>query len=249
VLGVDRIRLLVDAGRALGPAELSAYRELISRRRKSEPVAYILGVREFYGLSFQVDSRVLVPRPDTEALVETALERTRSSHLHGETLDLCTGSGCVAIAFARSRPTWRVTGTDVSPDALAVAQRNAERLGVVWNASFMRSDLDAGLAKDRGFDLVTANPPYIPTGELDELPADVRHEPRLALDGGPDGLDVVRRVIDVARRRLRPGGIVAIEVGHDQAERTATTLAGAGFSDVARRRDYGGIERVVSGRA
>jgi len=248
-LRIDRVRLLLDATRVLGAPELSAYRELIARRRRAEPVAYILGVREFYGLPFRVDARVLVPRPDTETLVEVALERTRAQHLQGDALDLCTGSGCVAIAFARTRPTWRVTGADVSADALAVAQSNAERLGVVWNLALVRSDLDAALAPGARFDLVTANPPYIPTGELEGLPRDVHHEPRLALDGGTDGLDLVRRVIDVARKRLAPRGVVAMEVGHDQAERTAALLERAGFSDVARRRDYGGIERVVSAQA
>ncbi|HEX4341404.1 MAG TPA: peptide chain release factor N(5)-glutamine methyltransferase [Polyangiaceae bacterium] len=248
VLGVDRLRLIVDSGRTLTKTELLAYRELIVRRRRAEPVAYILGVREFHGHALRVGPSVLVPRPDTETLVDVALDRTRSAHLFGEALDLCTGSGCVAIAFARRRPTWRVTGVDVSPDAVATARINVERVGATFSTSIALGDLDAPLEASARFDLITANPPYIPTGELATLPADVRdHEPHLALDGGADGLDIVRRVVDVARRRLRPGGVLALEIGHDQASRTAALLADKGFVAVERRKDYGGIERVVSG--
>jgi release factor glutamine methyltransferase len=248
-LGVERLRLFVDSSRVLGATELTRYRALIQRRRRAEPIAYILGQREFHGLALRVDRRVLVPRPDTETLVEAALERTRGAHLYGEALDLCTGSGCVAIAFARRRPTWRVTGADVSPDALAVARDNAARLGTAWGVHFVQGDLDAALPPDARFDLVTANPPYIPTGDLAGLPPDVRdHEPRLALDGGPDGLDVVRRTVGAAGRRLRDGGLCAIEIGHDQAGRAATIFEAEGFQEIERRRDYGGIERVVSGR-
>jgi release factor glutamine methyltransferase len=191
---------------------------------------------------------VLVPRPDTETLVEVALDRTRGTHLYGQALDLCTGSGCVAIAFARKRPTWRVTGVDISPEAVAVARENVERSGATFGADVLQGDLDAPLPEGARYDLITANPPYIPTPELAALPADVRdHEPHLALDGGADGLDVVRRIVAVAGRRLRGGGILAVEVGHDQAARAVALLEAAGFAAVERRRDYGGIERVVSG--
>ena len=248
-LRTDRVRLFLDAKRVLDGSALAAYRELIVRRRRAEPVAYIVGAREFYGLPVRVDRSVLVPRPDTETLVEVAIERTRSAHLYGESLDLCTGSGCVAFAFARHRPTWRVVGIDVSMEALTLARENAERLGVVSSTAFAASDLDGSLSDDARFDLVTANPPYIPTDEIATLRADVRdHEPRLALDGGPDGLDVVRRVVHVAARRLRPGGVFAVEIGAGQADFVAPLLDRAGFTDVERRRDYGGIERVVSGR-
>lgn len=249
VLGVDRVRLVVEAGRELAPEELARYRELIQRRRRAEPVAYLVGAREFYGLAFQVDRRVLVPRPDTETLVEEALERTRASHLQGNALDLCTGSGCVALAFASRRPTWHVIASDVSAEALAVARHNAERQGALGTVRLLLSDLDAALPPEARFDLITANPPYIPTADLATLMADVRdHEPHLALDGGPSGLAVVERVVEAARRRLSPGGVVALEVGHDQAPRVAALLERAGFEEVKRRRDYGGIERVVSAR-
>jgi release factor glutamine methyltransferase len=249
VLGVDRVRLFVDFERALAPGELSRFRELIQRRRRAEPVAYILGAREFFGLKFFVDRRVLVPRPDTETLVEVALERTKEAHLYGEALDLCTGSGCVALAFAARRPTWRVTGSDISADSINVARGNAERLGLISSMRFLVSDVDDAIPPEARFDLVTANAPYIPTEDVAALPLDIRdHEPHLALDGGADGLGVVRRVIEAARRRLKPQGIVALEVGYDQAARAAALLEEAGFRDVERRKDYGGVERVVSGR-
>ena len=249
VLGLDRLRLLLESARTLSRSELVSYRELIMRRRRAEPIAYIVGAREFYGHSVKVDRNVLVPRPDTETLVEVALDRTRDAHLSGDALDLCTGSGCVAIAFARRRPTWRVTGVDISAEAVTMARANVERLGAAWSTSIVQGDLDAPLAGESRFDLVTANPPYIPTGDLAALPADVRdHEPRVALDGGEDGLGCVRGVIDAARRRLREGGVVAVEVGHDQAARVAELLGARGFTAVETRKDYGGIERVVSGR-
>lgn len=249
VLGVDRLRLLLDAARTLSKSELVRFREFIVRRRRAEPIAYIVGVREFHGLAVRVDRHVLVPRPDTETLVEVALDRTRNEHLFGEALDLCTGSGCVAIAFARRRPTWRVTGVDISSEAVRVARVNVERLGAAWGTHIIEGDLDAPLPDSARFDLVTANPPYIPTGDLPSLPPDVRdHEPHIALDGGKDGLALVRGVIDAARRRLRPGGIAALEVGYDQAARVAELFSAAGFVAVERRKDYGGIERVVSGQ-
>jgi release factor glutamine methyltransferase len=248
VLGLDRIRLIVDANRPLAERELTAYRELIKRRRRGEPIAYIRGEREFYGLPFRVDSRVLVPRPDTETLVETALRRTKPRSLYGRALDLCTGSGCVAIAFARSRPTWRVTGSDLSSDALAVARENRERLGSVHNTSFTEGDLFAPLAPAACFELITGNPPYIPRAEIAELAPDVRDfEPRLALDGGDDGLDLVRRIIEEAPSHLAPGAVLALEIGYGQAAAVTALFEQRGFRDVARDKDYGGVERVVSG--
>lgn len=248
VLRVDRIRLIVDSARPLEEQELTAYRELIKRRRRGEPIAYIRGEREFYGLPFRVDPRVLVPRPDTETLVETALERSKARSLYGRALDLCTGSGCVAIAFARTRPTWRVTASDISADALAVARGNAERLGAIPNTSFIQGDLFAALPRGARFELITGNPPYIARGEIAELAADVRDfEPRLALDGGDDGLDLVRRIIELAPAFLAPGGLLALEIGFGQASAVAELFAARGFRDVVRDRDYAGIERVVSG--
>ena len=248
-LGLDRIKLIVEAERPLSDDELGRYRDLIKRRRAFEPMAYILARREFFALPMRVDRRVLIPRPDTEVLVETALSGTREQHLFGRMLDLCTGSGCVAIAFAKERPTWRVTAVDLSPDAVVVARENAQRAGVVHNLAVLEGDLFAALPEGAQFELITANPPYIPSDEIATLDPDVRDfEPRLALDGGADGLVVTRRLVGAATRYLSPGGLLALEGGFDQAPAVAQLLEQAGFSQIARNRDLAGVERVVSGR-
>jgi len=248
-LGLDRIKLIVEAERPLADDELGRYRDLIKRRRASEPIAYILGRREFFALPMRVDRRVLIPRPDTEILVETALLGTRERHLYGRMLDLCTGSGCVAIAFAKERPTWRVTAVDLSPDAAVVARDNVRRAGVVHNVAVLEGDLFAALADGARFELITANPPYIPSAEIADLDADVRDfEPRLALDGGDDGLAVTRRLVGEAMRYLSPGGLLALEGGFDQAPAVAALLEAHGFEQIARSKDLAGVERVVSGR-
>jgi release factor glutamine methyltransferase len=247
VLRVDRVPLVIDADRPLGKVELGAYRALHARRRAGEPVAYLLGVREFYGRRFRVDARVLVPRPDTETLVEEALARTAPLYLSARVLDLCTGSGCVAVTIARERPTMRVVGSDVSEAALTVARENALRLGAV-SLSFVKSDLFEAFAGARSFDLVTANPPYIPAGEVPQLAVDIRgFEPHLALTPGPEGLEIVRRIVAEAPGHLNAGGALAIEIGAGQAEVARALFEAAGFSDVRTRKDLGGHERVVSG--
>ncbi|WP_433930845.1 peptide chain release factor N(5)-glutamine methyltransferase [Sorangium cellulosum] len=247
VLGLDRVGLLIDAERPLDKAELAAYRELHQRRRAGEPVAYLLGVREFYGRPFRVDPRVLIPRPDTEILVEVGLARTRRVALAARVLDLCTGSGCVAVSLACERPTGRVLGVDISDAALAVARENALRLGAV-NAGFLRSDLFAGVPPGLRFDLITANPPYIPDEDVGALQIDIRgYEPHLALAGGADGLDVTRRIVAEAPAWLAPSGVLAMEVEAGKAAAVAGLFAAAGFTEVARNLDYGGHERVVSG--
>lgn len=247
VLGLDRIGLLIDADRPLAKRELAGYRELHQRRRAGEPVAYLLGLREFYGRPFLVDRRVLVPRPDTEHLVDVALERTRHISLSARVLDLCTGSGCVAISLARVRSTTHVLGADVSPDALAVAAENVIRLGA-YNVGLVLSDLFAAFRPERDrFDLVTANPPYIAASELPSLPVDVRaYEPHLALSGGPDGLTFLRRIVAEAPAFLSTDGVLAVEIGCDQGEAVKDLFTAAGFRAIALRRDYGGHDRVVS---
>jgi len=246
-LASTRIRLVVDSKKPLETGELGRFRDLVKRRRAREPTAYILGSREFYGRTFRVDRRVLVPRPDTEALVETALLRTRPASMSMRALDLCTGSGCVALTLARERPTSAFVATDVSEDALAVARDNAARLGA-YNVAFRRGDLFAAVDPSYPFDLVTANAPYITSRELSTLMPDVRDfEPRLALDGGGDGLGIVRRIVEGAPKPLRKGGVLAVEVGKGQAPAVAELFERAGFSEIELRRDYARIERVVSG--
>ncbi len=247
-LGATRTQLVIDAKRPLEPGELARFRELVKRRRVREPVAYLLGVREFYGRPFRVDKRVLIPRPDTETLVDVALARTQSRSLSMRALDLCTGSGCVAITLARQRPTACVHATDLSDDALAVARENALRLGA-YTVAFWRGDLFAALPPSCGpFDVIAANPPYIATSDVETLETDIKaFEPRLALDGGADGLSVVRRIVDEAPARLAAGGALAVEIDGGEAAAVAQLLEARGFANVTITRDYGRIERVVDG--
>jgi release factor glutamine methyltransferase len=248
-LGCDRIRLVIDSQRPLEPLELAKVRALIQRRRRFEPMAYILGQREFWGRAFTVDANVLIPRPDTEVLVEVALELTKQRDLYGVALDLCTGSGCVAVTFALERPTWRTWATDISPGAVAVARANAARLGAL-GLCFAEGDLFQPIDSDLRFDLITANPPYIPEGDLPTLQADIReHEPHVALTSGADGLDLVRKIVPQALSHLAPAGALALEIGADQAERVANLMRESGYTGVSIRRDLGNRDRVVFGRA
>lgn len=246
-LGSTRVGLIVDSQRPLLPDELARFRDLVKRRRQREPVAYLLGAREFYGRSFRVDRRVLVPRPETEVLVSEALARTAWCSLSTRALDLCTGSGCVAITIARERPTACVTATDVSLEALAVARENAYRLGA-YNVAFRAGDLLAAAPPGRRFDVITANPPYVPTAEVATLMPDVRgFEPRLALDGGDDGLALVRRIVHEAPRWLAPRGALVLEIGAGEAPEVCALMLERGFEDVTATRDYARIERIVHG--
>lgn len=252
VLKINRVGLIIDAERPLAKEELARYKALHTRRRSGEPVAYLTGVREFFGRTFRVDARVLIPRPDTEILVEVALARTRAVSMSARVLDVCTGSGCVAVSLARERPTTRVYGIDISEGALAVAHENALRLGAM-NVAFVQGDLfgpcERGSGKIRGrFDLITSNPPYIPDGDISTLQADVRDfEPGLALRGGADGLAIVRRLVSEAPALLEEGGVLAIEIGAGQAPEVRELFERAGLRDVEAARDLAGHERVVSG--
>ncbi|MDX2055426.1 MAG: peptide chain release factor N(5)-glutamine methyltransferase [Polyangiaceae bacterium] len=248
VLSFDRLKLILEAHRELTAHELSSFRELIRRRRQHEPIAYILGEREFYGHMFRVDRRVLIPRPDTETLVEVALARTREAYMYGRALDLCTGSGCVAISLAKARPTWRVLGTDVSGDALAVARKNAERLGVSFNVGWLLGDLFQALDNNAKFDLIVSNPPYIPVEEVKELAPDiVNYEPHLALKGGGNGTEILERLIHEAPAHLNAGGTLAVEIAWNQAPQVSDLFEAAKFTNVRVNKDYGGRDRVVSG--
>jgi release factor glutamine methyltransferase len=250
-LSIDRLRVIVESERPLEPTELARYKELIRRRRKGEPIAYIRGQKEFYGRTFQVDSRVLVPRPDTETLVDTALRRAQAK-VGGRYLDLCTGSGCVAISLARERPACQVFAVDLSSEALAVARENAIRLGAVSQVAWLCGDLFAALSNltNVRFDLITANPPYIPRAEIDKLTVDIREfEPSMALLGGDDGLDVTRRIVAEGRAWLRPRGALAVEIDSAQSADVARLFEKEGFVEVTVEKDYGARDRVVCGLA
>lgn len=242
-LGLDRVGLYLDMDRPLQPPELAAIRALVKRRREREPVAYILGCREFYGRSFEVDPAVLVPRPDTETLVERAL-----AHLDGEgrVLDLCTGSGIVAVVLAAERPAIHVDGTDLSEAALEVARRNAERHGVVERTAWFQGDLFEALPAGCTYDLIVANPPYVSEGDYESLQPEItRWEPRLALTAGPEGLDVLQRIAREAGDHLVAGGRILVEVGQGQAEAVASLFGQAGLDHIATHPDLAGIPRVV----
>jgi release factor glutamine methyltransferase len=249
-LGVARLQLYVQFDRPLDQAELAAIRDSVRRRQTGEPVAYIVGKKEFFGLELAVDARVLVPRPDTETLVDEALARLAERPPEAPApriADVGTGSGAVAVTLAKQRPTAEVLATDISAEALEVARENARRHGVT--VTFLEGDLEAPLAPHAPLDLIAANLPYIPTGDLAGLPPEVRHEPRRALDGGADGLALVRRlVVAAASALLAPGGALALEVGAGQAPSAAELCRAAGLTDVRLRRDLGSIDRVVSGR-
>jgi release factor glutamine methyltransferase len=244
-----RVELYTHFDQPLGDPELATYRGLVQRRMAGESVAYILGRKEFWSLDLEVDARVLVPRPDTETLVEQALGFLKAMPDQGRALrvaDIGTGSGALALALKKERPGDEVFAVDVSPDALEVARGNASRLGI--EVTFAQGDLVSPLAGLGPFDLVARNPPYIPSQDIAGLSPEVRREPRLALDGGEDGLVVVRRLASDARKVLAPGGTLAMEIGAGQAAGVMEILRGEGYAGVGARRDLAGIERVVFGR-
>ena len=247
VLQCERVALYTGFDKPLAEEELRAFRELIKRRLAGEPTAYLVGEREFWSLRLHVDRRVLIPRPDTELLVEVALELLRGREGEVRIADIATGSGAIAIALAHELPNARVVATDVSADALEVAAHNAAVHGVEQRVSFQRGDLTAALAGAAPFDLLVANLPYIRSAEIAALDREVRNEPRLALDGGADGLDLVRRLIGDAPARIAPGGAIALEHGYDQGPAVAGLLADE-FDDVVVRRDLAGQPRVSYAR-
>jgi release factor glutamine methyltransferase len=251
-LGMPRLALHLEAARALDAAEHARFESAVRRRARREPLQRILGWEEFDGLRLAVPPGVLIPRPETETLAAWAAEilPARRPPTPPLAIDLGTGSGCIACALATRRPAARVVAIDCSETAARVARDNVRALGLGERVAVVAGDL---LSAVRGVtvDLVVSNPPYLPTALLDGLPAEVReHDPRLALDGGPDGLAVSRAIVPGARRRLRAGGVLVMETaggGHIGA--VAALMAGAGFRDVEVRADLNGVERFVAGRA
>jgi release factor glutamine methyltransferase len=249
VLGLARAQLLARPEHPVRPEEQARFHSLVARAAQGEPLAYLTGRREFHGLDFMVDARVLVPRPETELLVDRALAYLQSQPETADrhVADVGTGSGCIAVTLAVKCPSARVTALDISEDALAVARLNAERHGVNGRVTFSESDLLASMRYlSSAFQVLCANLPYVPSDELDTLPV-VRHEPRRALDGGPDGLLWVRRLLVDAPRAMKPGGLVLLEIGAGQGG-TAAALAREAFprARVEVHPDYAGLDRIVS---
>jgi len=253
VLHYPRIKLYTDYERVLSEAELATFRPLVQRAAEDEPIAYLTGKKPFFNLEFEVTRDVLIPRPDTETLVENILQlfRHESGMESPRVLDLCTGSGCVAAAIAHHRKSAKVVATEISPAAAAVARRNIERLGLADRVSVLEGDLFEPLTRMVDllpFDVIAANPPYIPTGQLAQLDKSVKdYEPIQALDGGPDGLALHRRILASAPDRLKPGGRVYLEIAFDQGE-AARRVADEypAFDEVRVLADEGGRERVIT---
>ena len=244
VLGANAAWLEAHRDDALARADAEAFAALVERRAAGEPVAYLLGFREFYGREFSVTPDVLIPRPETELLVEIGKEKLGS----GDTvslLDLGTGSGCVAITLALEIPRARIAGADFSPAALAVARANATLLGA--DVAFVESDWFERFAGQR-FDCIVGNPPYVAAGDPHLAEGDLRFEPPHALHCGSDGLDAIRRIVAAAPIHLAPGGWLFLEHGYDQAAALRELLAAAGFGDIEQHRDLAGIVRVSGGR-
>ncbi len=248
VLGCSRVQLYTGFDKPLAEAELTGYRELIRRRLGGEPVAYLLGEHEFWGLPLHVSPDVLVPRPDTETVVEVARATRTDRTAPCRVADLCTGSGAIAIALAKELPAARIVATDVSPAAVALARRNAERNGFAERIEVREGDLWGAVAGER-FDLIVSNPPYIASTVIPTLSAEVKREPILALDGGADGLAFYDRICAAARVHLEPGGALVVEHGFDQADAVRARFEAAGFQRVTLVQDLGKNPRVTWGIA
>lgn len=252
VLGRERFALYLEPDRAVVEAAGGRFRALVARRADHEPLQHLLGYEDFRGLRLRVTPDVLIPRPETEGLVEWALELLNASSSNGSPLlaDIGTGSGAIACALAAACPDARVVATDISPAALAVAEGNVRALGLGGRVRVIAGDLLRPLAAEpAALNMIVANAPYLPSGILPSLPREVfAFEPRQALDGGPDGMEVIRRLLTAAPAALRPGGRLVLEIGEEQAAPLAAVMTAAGFVDVAAREDLRGVSRYLAGR-
>lgn len=248
VLNCRRLNLYVDPKKILSDEQISRYKKIISQREKNFPVAYLVGSREFMGLDFAVSEEVLIPRPDTEILTQAAIDYLNKLDGKKFFADLGTGSGAIAISILSFVKGATAAATDISSRAIEVAELNAKNLNVAERIKFFRGDLFEPLTGKK-FHAVVSNPPYIPTDELPKLQAEVRREPRIALDGGADGLNFYRKIVEGAPKFLLPEGFLALEVGIGQAEEVSRLIAGNGnFFGTEILRDLAGIERVVTAR-
>lgn len=245
VCSTGRNDLLVHGDREMKDVWREAYDQLLDHRAGRQPLQYLTGSQEFMGLDFFVDEHVLIPRQDTEILVEEVL---RNLHDGMEILDMCTGSGCILISLLRYSNDCAGLGVDISGGALRVAEKNAQNIlsGFPGKVRFLESNLFENV--EEMFDVIVSNPPYIPSGDMEGLMPEVRDfEPRIALDGGADGLGFYRKILEGSRRHLKKGGMLFFEIGFDQGEAVSKMMREAGFLEVQIEKDYAGLDRVVSG--
>ncbi|MFZ5670318.1 MAG: peptide chain release factor N(5)-glutamine methyltransferase [Pseudomonadota bacterium] len=244
--GVSRLEIVTDPYREITGAQQAAYDDLLERRARREPVSKILGRKGFWKIMVGVTGDVLSPRPETEVIVDEALKAFPEA-MAFSLLDLGVGSGAIMLSILAERPAARALGVDISEEALAVARENAANFDLDGRAAFLRGDWTA-LLDDRAFDLVVSNPPYIPTAVIETLDPEVReHDPRLALDGGPDGLDAYRALAPEILRVLKPGGLFLVEIGHDQKAAVESLFRDAGATGVRTIKDLALHDRVVTG--
>ncbi len=241
-LNLTRIQLYLQLERPLQEEELARLRQLLGKRAKQRvPVAYLLGKKEFYGLDLAVSPQVLIPRPETELLVELVAKKAPKS---ARALEVGIGSGAISISLAKALPELKIWATDLSREALLIAQENCQRHQVAERIQLLEGDLFAPvLGKEGFFEVVVANPPYIPHSQLPTLAPELRHEPQLALDGGPDGLSVLEPLVREAYTYLAPGGLLALELGEGQGEAVTAIATKAGFVEPSCHNDYSGFER------
>jgi len=243
----QRIQLYTQFDQPLSDDQRAVMRDLVKRRGAAEPVAYLVGHREFFSLDFDVRPGVFIPRPDTEILVLAALDvlKDRTSP---QALELCSGSGCISVAIARNHPTVQITAVELSPQVIETTRSNVLKHQVDDRVAVLQGDLFSPLAAETRFDLIVSNPPYVQQGEIAGLAADIRdHEPHLALNGGEDGLDVIRRLVRESVARLKPGGWLMFELSPEQADAAVQLMNMAGYVHVGVRNDLSGQARVVVG--
>ena len=250
VLGLKRIELYTQFNKVVGQEQLSQLHELVKRAGAHEPIAYLTGKKEFYSLEFEITKDCLIPRPETELLVERAIEFLRTRNSEQFICDLCTGSGCIAVAIARNFANCRIIATDISDAALAVAEKNIAKHGLMNRIKLLQGDLFepviAGLGPAK-FDLIVSNPPYVSEPEYEKLAPNVKDfEPKSALTAGNDGLDIIKRIIADAGQHLKPTGTIMLEIGNEQGNAVRNLLETAGyFGDVKIEEDYSNLDRLA----